>query len=208
MKTCTRCNSVLPATEFYPRRNRASLSSICKTCSKERVRLYRQTDGGAETARRAAATYAATTNGQAKRAAWEKSEKRQAYVAEYAASELGKAAQLRANKSEAGRARAKRYFATEKGRAAIKRKHHVRRALADQRPTLTAEEWSEIRAAYGNRCAYCGTSGPLTQDHVVPVVKGGTHSRENVVPACRRCNGKKGAHDLPTDLLGTAALFG
>jgi 5-methylcytosine-specific restriction endonuclease McrA len=44
-------------------------------------------------------------------------------------------------------------------------------------------------------CQYCKAKPPLTQltmDHVVPVVKGGGKSWENIVTACRTCNLKKG----------------
>ena len=39
-------------------------------------------------------------------------------------------------------------------------------------------------------CQYCG--GPAeTVDHVVPRSRGGAHTWENVVAACKRCNGRK-----------------
>lgn len=39
----------------------------------------------------------------------------------------------------------------------------------------------------GGRCAYCG--GVATSvDHVIPRSRGGQHTWENVVAACRRCN--------------------
>jgi 5-methylcytosine-specific restriction endonuclease McrA len=44
-------------------------------------------------------------------------------------------------------------------------------------------------------CQYCGCKPPvshLTMDHVVPVVKGGAKSWENIVTACRPCNLRKG----------------
>ena len=44
-------------------------------------------------------------------------------------------------------------------------------------------------------CQYCGTqcSGEqLTLDHVVPVVKGGGRSWDNIVTCCTVCNRKKG----------------
>ncbi len=40
-------------------------------------------------------------------------------------------------------------------------------------------------------CQYCGT-GAENLDHVVPRSRGGPHSWENVVAACRRCNLRKG----------------
>lgn len=45
----------------------------------------------------------------------------------------------------------------------------------------------------GARCQYCGASNrPLTIDHVVPKLRGGTDSWENLVCACDRCNNRKG----------------
>jgi 5-methylcytosine-specific restriction endonuclease McrA len=40
------------------------------------------------------------------------------------------------------------------------------------------------------RCAYCGKRAD-TIDHVVPRSRGGTHSWENCVAACRTCNARK-----------------
>jgi 5-methylcytosine-specific restriction endonuclease McrA len=60
--------------------------------------------------------------------------------------------------------------------------------------TLTASQWKAIKAHYGSRCVYCGQrSERLTQDHIIPLSKGGTHTVQNVVPACRSCNSKKQA---------------
>ena len=41
------------------------------------------------------------------------------------------------------------------------------------------------------RCQYCNRSAENI-DHVVPKAQGGTHTWENVVASCRRCNTKKG----------------
>ncbi len=44
-----------------------------------------------------------------------------------------------------------------------------------------------VFARDGGRCVYCGV--PATSvDHVVPRSRGGAHSWDNVVSACRRCN--------------------
>jgi 5-methylcytosine-specific restriction endonuclease McrA len=42
----------------------------------------------------------------------------------------------------------------------------------------------------GHRCQYCGAQAENI-DHVVPRSRGGTHSWENVVACCRRCNTRK-----------------
>ncbi len=62
--------------------------------------------------------------------------------------------------------------------------------------TLTPKEWRTILAEFGGRCAYCARMLKLTQDHVEPVSKGGTHSPDNAVPACAGCNGSKHARSF------------
>lgn len=44
-------------------------------------------------------------------------------------------------------------------------------------------------------CAYCGCSGDLEIEHVVPISKGGQHHLGNIVPACTRCNSSKRSKD-------------
>jgi 5-methylcytosine-specific restriction endonuclease McrA len=45
-------------------------------------------------------------------------------------------------------------------------------------------------------CAYCGKKAKPTMDHIVPIAKGGTHSIENIVPACQSCNSSKNDDSL------------
>ena len=45
-------------------------------------------------------------------------------------------------------------------------------------------------------CQYCGSRSNLTVDHVIPRSRGGAHSWENVVAACRPCNARKMDHFL------------
>lgn len=59
-------------------------------------------------------------------------------------------------------------------------------------PGLTLLEWETILATYSHKCAYCGSTNRITQDHVQPLSRGGTDSPDNVVPACKSCNSKKG----------------
>lgn len=80
----------------------------------------------------------------------------------------------------------------------IVEKNHKREARLRGLPAdLTIEQWEEIKAAWGYACAYCGhkwheIKGGLTQDHVIPVIQGGAYTADNIVPACRSCNSKKG----------------
>lgn len=47
----------------------------------------------------------------------------------------------------------------------------------------------------GSRCQYCGRDADSI-DHVIPRSRGGTHTWDNVVAACRRCNLGKGSRLL------------
>lgn len=52
----------------------------------------------------------------------------------------------------------------------------------------------EIFLRDDNTCQYCGVrSRELTLDHVIPKHRGGGHSWDNLVSACRSCNHRKGA---------------
>ncbi len=46
------------------------------------------------------------------------------------------------------------------------------------------------------RCQYCGSPHDLTFDHVIPRVRGGRTTWENVVAACSPCNLRKGSRSL------------
>lgn len=61
-------------------------------------------------------------------------------------------------------------------------------------------EWKE-RLLYFNRCcAYClqpeSAVGHMTQEHMTPLVQGGSDDIENIVPACSGCNSSKGRKNL------------
>ena len=55
-----------------------------------------------------------------------------------------------------------------------------------------------VFARDGWTCQYCGASAENV-DHVVPKSRGGPHSWDNVVAACRRCNSKK-ENRLPSEV--------
>lgn len=89
-----------------------------------------------------------------------------------------------------------RYIKTENGREVNLRKTNKRRyILLNTVCTLTLAEWKDILIKYNNRCAYChieftDTIKP-TRDHVIPLIRGGHHIKDNIVPACKSCNSRK-----------------
>jgi 5-methylcytosine-specific restriction endonuclease McrA len=50
----------------------------------------------------------------------------------------------------------------------------------------------EVFRRDNHTCQYCGSTKHLTLDHVLPRSKGGTHTWDNVVAACEKCNSTKG----------------
>jgi 5-methylcytosine-specific restriction endonuclease McrA len=79
-----------------------------------------------------------------------------------------------------------------------RRAKEARRArLANVENTLTAQDWRDILQTFNHACAYCLRQDvPLEQEHMQPIVAGGGHTKENVIPACRSCNAVKGGRTL------------
>jgi 5-methylcytosine-specific restriction endonuclease McrA len=80
-----------------------------------------------------------------------------------------------------------------------------RRALEANVPIndFTAKQWRAMCKACGYRCAYCHQKFPfsqLTMDHITPLSKGGAHTLSNIIPACKSCNSRKHAKDVPTPI--------
>lgn len=61
---------------------------------------------------------------------------------------------------------------------------------------ISPQQWLGIKQQYKHHCAYClKPFKKLTMDHVVPLARGGSHTAENIVPACQSCNSAKHARD-------------
>lgn len=73
-----------------------------------------------------------------------------------------------------------------------------RRAMKKGAPVcdLTPQQWRDLLGYFQNRCAYCGEEKHLCQEHLVPLSRGGSHTVNNIVPACRECNSRKHARPL------------
>ena len=87
-----------------------------------------------------------------------------------------------------------RYRATNPAPVRESKLRHKARKRGSMRTDLSPAQWEEIKAAYGHRCVYCGRKMKhLTQDHIIPLSKGGNHTASNIVPACLSCNQHKSA---------------
>ena len=63
-----------------------------------------------------------------------------------------------------------------------------------QKPASAADVVNVLKSAKG-KCYYCGLKRKLTIDHIIPLARGGTHEKCNLVAACGACNSSKGARD-------------
>lgn len=68
---------------------------------------------------------------------------------------------------------------------------YAKKKRAGRTGYVSPEAWLAICAEHDNRCAYCLQRAPLTQDHFLPISRGGLHQIENIVPACQSCNSRK-----------------
>ena len=65
----------------------------------------------------------------------------------------------------------------------------------------TKAEWEALKAKYGHMCLRCGRKDgervldmydiEITEDHIIPVTRGGGDSINNIQPLCRGCNAQK-----------------
>lgn len=69
-----------------------------------------------------------------------------------------------------------------------RRRFRVREAETYQ---VTLKDWERLCSRYRGCCAYCGERRPLTQEHVIPLSRGGNHSIGNLLPVCKSCNSSK-----------------
>ncbi|SRR6266704_2836871 len=73
--------------------------------------------------------------------------------------------------------------------------NHKRALKYGVKSTFTVEEWKELLEVSGGQCYYCKEDigiEYLTIEHCVPLSRLGTNTLDNIVPACKRCNTKKG----------------
>ena len=63
--------------------------------------------------------------------------------------------------------------------------------LVEITPKLAKKRYRQsIHEAWNHQCAYCKADA-TSLDHIIPRFKSGSGNRNNLVPACRRCNSNK-----------------
>ena len=72
------------------------------------------------------------------------------------------------------------------------RRRQIRKLNAEG--SHTQKEWLILKSKYNFICPSCFLKEPfikLTEDHIVPLIDGGTDYIENIQPLCQSCNSKK-----------------
>lgn len=74
------------------------------------------------------------------------------------------------------------------------RRNRVIKRLKEQGSSHTFGEWELLKKQYGYMCPCCKKTEPdikLTEDHIIPLSKGGSDYIENIQPLCMHCNAVK-----------------
>jgi len=70
--------------------------------------------------------------------------------------------------------------------------------LIEVTPRLAKKRFKEdIYKSWDYKCGYCEDVA-TSLDHIVPRFKSGSSNRNNLIPACRRCNSNKGSTEVET----------
>lgn len=136
----------------------------------------------------------------AKRSAQKKGEKRKAQLKALRAQKQQQPFFSRAGLSDQEKrarraAQMREWYAAHKDIARIRAvvSHNRRRARANTTDgDFTRQEWQALCDRYNQQCACCKAHAPLTVDHVIPLIKGGTNDIGNLQPLCAVCNRRKG----------------
>jgi len=189
MKICKGCGKSNLEVSFswiyYSKYNKSYMDSMCKKCRQEYKNIWaRTTEKGRICQKRSRAKEGI------------KKYQRE-YQRNYHYTENGRRLCLKASRSSRQREYIRQWNKTGKGKANKRRTNARRRARQYSYNqimiTLTMEQWKMLLEMFDFKCAYCGIDihDQPTQDHVIPLSKGGFHTMGNIVPSCQICNSSK-----------------
>lgn len=190
MKTCKKCGETFPLTEQYFQKRKDSKDGFrneCKACRKSYLAKYKQKNS--EKIREMDKKY--NQINRDKRIEYKRTNR----------DRLRECDKLYKKKNrELIREQERRYRKRHPEIVRLRNKIKLQRYKAKVKRLprdFTKDDWINCLEYFNNECAYCGVSGKnLEQDHFVPVNKGGGYTKDNIVPACKSCNGSKQDNDF------------
>lgn len=209
-KTCTGCNQSLPNTLFSPSKlGKLGTRSKCRPCSAKQTKNYRiknpnyaseysklyrekfpeKVKQANERFRKQNPDYGKSYHNQHRNA--ERLRSRLRYWQNPQREALRKK-KFREENPEVLAERNRRY--RRNNPEALRNKSQRRRARLRQNAAFAISK-KELQKLYASKCFYCGDNS-TTVDHVVPIVRGGSHSIGNLVPACNHCNFSKAGRTI------------
>ena len=201
-KQCSKCGEIKPADEFAKDKSRHDgLNCWCKVCKRLRSAIYYREHVDERTA-----YYYEHRDGKLEYLKSYHAEHRDVHLAqmrEYYAEHRDEL--LSRNKvymrsyyrkhRDTCRVRIHAFDRSDVGRACHAANSHNRRIQGGSQ--LTGAVIHDVVEASNGICPYCGKSfkeGHM--DHIVPLSRGGTNDRSNLVYVCKKCNLAKGASTL------------
>ena len=68
--------------------------------------------------------------------------------------------------------------------------------LLELTPKLAKRRYRQsIYEAWNCKCGYCGNEA-TSLDHIIPRFRSGSSNRNNLLPACQKCNNQKGSEKM------------
>jgi len=124
--------------------------------------------------------------------------RRKRSVKKYDISEKGRIRRKEWERKNADRLREQARINSKRYRDRLTAQRHKRRAIIKGLDKhYTAQEWRELKEKFGNKCLACGKKEPevlITPDHIIPIIKKGKNTIDNIQPLCRTCNFRKNKH--------------
>lgn len=211
-KVCTKCQKELPLSNFSnDSSSKDGLMSRCKICVREVKRAYYESNRESIKKKTneyyhqnkdkiAVRTKASREKNKIERSLYDKKryaimgekirERRRQYYKDNRSIEIVKNRKNYLKNKERYYEKFKIWLSVNTERTkALKRAYRVRKYSAEG--SHTTQQWIELVEKYNYCCLKCKKQFPiekLTQDHVVPLSKGGSNYIENIQPLCRSCN--------------------
>ncbi|MGD6897104.1 HNH endonuclease [Bacillus infantis] len=185
LKKCTKCETEKQIGEFYSQKKHSKkrgeyiyYQPYCKECASEKSQKW----------------------------LYENLDRKRKIAQKYYHSDKGRQNKLRdrERQKENNYAYSKQYQKEnlEKFRLYRQKRRSIKNTISND---FTLEDWQYCLEYFNNSCAYCGLTNEahykkfdtsLHQEHILPVTKGGSYSKENIVPACKSCNSSKNDKEL------------